>query len=471
MTFLANSIKNFFTHLSISHDSLQTLWVAYSGGVDSQVLLYVLTQLKSDLPYAIKAIHINHNIHMNSKLWAQHCDSICNHLGVDLEIRSIDIIRKSGQSLEELARNERYKMFQSTMHDNDCLLTAHHLEDQAETCMLQFLRGAGAKGMAAMPNMTKFGVGYLGRPLLNVSKHDILKFAAEHNMAWIEDDSNHDLSFTRNFLRHKIMPDLRKRWPSIDRTIKRVASHSAEADELLQDLAKLDLQIVAQNNDESLDVLLLKKYSYARQKNILRQWIETKNVILPTAKKLNAIISSVVYARCDANPVVKWGNVSVRRFKNRLWLVQDAFASFDHTQLYDLTAVIKAMLSGAKNSSILSIAGLGDIALNVETRFVKFHDSKQERQYLDIKTPLIKPHKSIGIDLQKLASASSVELRFRQGGELCRLPKRTATHKLKKLLQEFGVPPWERAKVPLLYVDGKLAQIVGFGVCASFSAN
>ncbi len=231
-----------------------TAWhVAYSGGMDSHVLLHSLAGLRDRLKLApLNAIHINHGLSEQAGNWAHHCQSICEQLAIPLQIINVDAQPVSGQSPEEAAREARYSALAGALPDNSCLLTAHHRRDQAETLMLQLLRGGGVQGTAAMPPWCEFAQGILLRPLLDCSHEQLLVYAAAHQLDWVDDDSNTDTRFDRNYLRHQVMPDLRQRWPAVDAILARVARRHAETSELLNDLAATDLITVQARSPDCL---------------------------------------------------------------------------------------------------------------------------------------------------------------------------------------------------------------------------
>jgi len=409
------------------------IWVAYSGGVDSHVLLHALLAAQNNFPQLdIKAVHVHHGLNSSADHWVRHCEAMCQYYQIDCEIKKVNIECHAGESLEAAARIARYQVFQSLIKADDLLLTAHHLDDQAETCFLQFLRGSGLKGLAAMPHRVKFYAGHLVRPFLNVSRLDILQYAKQNHLEWIEDDSNHDVRFTRNFLRYEIMPLLKKRWPNMAETIMRVSQHTAESDQLLMELAQQDIENIQGDDAHILWIDSLKKISYARQKNVLRFWIARMGFVLPSTVKLNQIIDEVLCARSDAMPLVKWKGAEIRRYQNQLYLLkpQEGFEQ-------------NARIVFSANESLTLPGTLGRLSLK-KTRGKGIHSKWLEKEMF---------------------------VTFRQGGESCCLVGRKGKHILKKLFQEWKVPVWQRNRIPLLYIENELAAIVGYTVCEKFSVN
>lgn len=398
-------------------------WVAYSGGLDSYVLLHKLHQEMQNYPEKkLHAIHINHHLHPHADLWQQHCRNICDALGVALEIVSIEVNPASGESLEEVARNKRYEALCHFIHSKDCLLTAHHQDDQAETLLLQLFRGAGPKGLASMPYIASFSEGYHARPFLNLERKILLEYASLHELKWIVDESNENISFDRNFLRHRILPLVKERWPSAAKSMSRSAKLCGQTIQILQqtianDLSKVILQ------DETLDIPQLNKFNFIRQTEIIRHWLMQKNISLPSEKKLLEILTTVINARRDANPYVKWKNGEVRRFRNGLYAFNHHHANNDLPLTWNLKTPLKLPLT---------------------SRFL----SAQKKHGKGLLLPTF----------------SNLDVKFNVRGLRCKItdgPTRT----LKNLFQEWKVPPWERPHVPLLFHGDKLVAIVGYATC------
>jgi tRNA(Ile)-lysidine synthase len=312
------------------------------------------------------------------------------------------------------------------------LLLAQHQDDQAETLLLQLLRGSGVKGLAAMPEITKINDYWQARPFLSLTRDQIQAYAESMGLDWIEDPTNSDNRFDRNYLRNLVFPVLKQRWPSLSETIARASRHQAEANLLLDELAELDFQACQLAEKTMLAIAPLKNLSTARQRNLLRYWIADRcEYPMPDSTQCQRIIDEVLPAAEDAEPQVSWNDVIVRRYRDVLYL------------------------------------GRGSAE-----RFVRW------RQTWDLKSPLVLPSgqrllatekKGQGLVLPETSDILSV--RFRQGGEKCRLPGRQHRHELKKLLQSWGVPPWQRDQIPLIYVGDELAQIVGYSLCEPFLAK
>jgi tRNA(Ile)-lysidine synthase len=410
----------------------QRYWVAYSGGCDSTVLLHALAMLRDQLPLELHALHINHNLHDAAPTWAAHCRAVCEALAIPLQEANVDARGFKGESPEAAARAARYRIFSEVLNAGDGLLLAHHRDDQAETLLLQLLRGSGPRGLAAMPVYRPQGAGWLGRPLLIFSRQDLCRYAEAEKLEWIDDPSNFDTDFDRNFLRQRVLPLLQDRWPAATTTLARAADHQAETAELLHQLAEEDWRLTAGPRADMLRIESLLRLSAERQRNVLRYWIDAVNALpLPDRQRLLRILTEVIPAAGDAEPCIRWPGGQVRRYAGLLYLLATEPASNATPLSWDFSDRLE----------------LGDGRI-LQT------------------TPV--NGKGLKANLPKIAS---ITVRFRQGGEVCRPAGRGHRHSLKNLLQEWGVPPWERSRVPLLYVNEDIAAVVGYCVCEPYQAE
>jgi tRNA(Ile)-lysidine synthase len=406
--------------------------VAYSGGLDSHVLLHALVQLRNTLPCSrLHAVHINHGIHADAAGWAQHCETVCRELGVSFEAITVTLPRQAGHSLEAVAREARYAALRRCSQADDLLLLAHHQDDQAETLLLQLLRGSGVKGLAAMPGCTPFAHGWLARPFLDVARAELHAYAVINQLHWVNDPSNQDTGYVRNFLRHEVMPMLRQRWPTVDTTLARVAQHQAEASALLDVLAQQDLTGISNTPATVINIEGLQRLPSARQRNVVRYWLhQCCQLPLPSTVQLQRILDEALTADADATPLVHWPGAEVRRYRTQLHAmtpIQPIEPGWQYP--WDLQAPV-ALPTG---ETLVCQAGQG---------------------------------RGLRRDL-----AHAVTIRFRRGGEYCRLPGRQHRHELKKLFQAWGVPPWQRDRIPLIYIGAELAQVLGYCICAPYSAD
>ena len=394
--------------------------IAYSGGLDSHVLLHLLSQIENT-SFKIRALYINHGLQEEADDWAIHCKNVCDGLGVAFQSLNLNLHLEKGESLEEVARKKRYKTLHSSLQEDEVLVTAHHQNDQAETLLLQLFRGAGVQGLASMPAIREFGpkadLRKHMRPLLNQTRQSLEDYAKLHKLNYIEDPSNSDQAFDRNFLRNIIMPQLRQRWIGIDKTISRAASIQAETKQILDEVAEADLSLLVEDDDtttNTLPISKLLKHTEAKQKLVVRYWISKNGFVNPSDKKLKHIFTDAIHASEDSQPLLEWQGAQIRRYHNRLYLLSPLLE-------HDATAVIP--WDGVNSLEIPSL----DL-------IVKPEDLPQTKQV--------------------------VTIRFRQGGEKVVIPKRGSIS-LKNLLQEAGVPPWVRSRLPLIYVGEKLVKIIG----------
>lgn len=407
--------------------------VAFSGGLDSQVLLHALCALRDQLAAGVGAVHVHHGLHADADRWEAHCRQACDELNVAYTSLRVDGRSVQGESPEAAARAARYQALSEWLPARHCLLTAQHQDDQAETLLLQLLRGSGVSGLAAMPVMTSLGVGQHLRPLLGVNRASLHRYALEHALSWIEDPSNLSTEYDRNYLRHQVMPVLRDRWPALSSSLSRSAAHCAEADDLIGQLAENDLQAVTATHAETLSVPAFVVLPRDRQRNVLRAWLKRRTCGTPSTAVLARIINDVFYSRSDAGPCVRWGRHAVRRYRDEVFCLQQA-ASRDTTRVLDWTL-----------SSRLTLPGAGGVLTA---------------------TPVS------GAGLRRTAvMAGRITVRWRKGGERCRPAGRGHQHSLKKMFQEQGVPPWERDRIPLIYIQEQLAMVPGFWVCEPFQAG
>ena len=302
--------------------------VALSGGVDSTALLAGLAEIRLDA-LRLRALHVNHGLHPNAPRWAAHCRKLARQLGVPLRVASVRVARERGASLEEAARVARYRCFAQQLRSGEVLLTAHTQDDQLETVLLQLFRGCGLPGLAAMPAVAPLGSGSLARPLLACSRPQLEAWTRARGLIWVEDDTNLDERFDRNYLRRRVLPAVRERWPGVGAAVARSARHAAEAQRLLATLARPDLERAS--DGAALSVKALRSLPAERRRNVLRLWIATAGRTLPDARRLEEIAGPLIDARADANPQVEWGGeapagrrIVVRRHADLLSLAERA---------------------------------------------------------------------------------------------------------------------------------------------------
>ena len=405
------------------------LVVALSGGVDSVVLLHALLALRDTHPFSLQAVHVHHGLSPNADRWAGFCAELCASYAVDLSVHRVVVPPDDPAGVEAAARRERQRVFAAL--DADFLLTAHQQDDQAETLLLQLLRGAGPKGLAGMAEV-QVRTGWratLLRPLLGVARADVLEHAQAQGLDWVDDESNRDPRYRRNLLRQQVLPRLAAGFPGSGATLARAAALQADAAELLDDLARLDAAGAIAG--ERLDCGALARLSVPRARNLLRHFVELHGQPMPSARRLDQALHQLLAARHDARPCVRLGEVELWRFRGGAYLVPAAPGPAAPVRWQGEATVWVAAAGVNVRMEAVTGAGLKRDALE----------------------------------------AGEVMLGVRQGGERLRLHPGGPRRSLKNLLQEHAVPPWRRARLPLLWCDGRLAWAAGIGFDADLAAG
>jgi len=427
---------------AISKHPEMPLVIAYSGGVDSQVLLHALALLKQknlvspSTSNPITVCHVNHGLSANASTWQAFTEQECFKLNLKLIVSQVTVQAQAQQSLEALARDARYQALQSIYERPSVIITGHHSDDQAETFLLALKRGSGLKGLSAMAPESKLTKDLLVRPLLNISRAEIIAYAKAHDLAWVEDESNADTRFDRNFIRNDIMPLLAERWPSIASTINRSSEHCREGQLLLNELATEDLSI-CQNESDSLFVESLNKLSKARFNNLIRYFLAQHHFLMPSTEQL-AQLRQQLSANDDKNPEVKVGGCYLRRYKESLYLTAD-FADVSEWQTDVITCETEHVINLPNHLGHLNF--YKNVLINV-----------QEGSQL-----VVMPEKG-----------QKVTIRFSHNNPKCLPDYRNHSRSLKKVLQELNIPPWQRKRIPFLYFDDVLVAVIGFFVCQDF---
>lgn len=406
--------------------------LAYSGGVDSQVLLHLLHQIQQQpelhgsLQFNLSAVYIDHQLQAESSAWSEHCAQQCAALNIPFQSIAVDARAKTGESPEAAARAARYGALKNVIQPGMCLLTAQHQDDQVETVLIQLLRGAGAAGLSAMPECNEFGKGWHARPLLNVSQRAIHAYAEQHQLKWVEDPSNQLPHYDRNFLRQGIMPKLKQRWPSVNKTLGRFARQQAENNALLEELALTDLATL-QQTDGSIQLAALRQLSSARARNALRYWIKTHQASMPSSALLEQLLQQIQADSHDNHLCISWGDNEVRRFRDALYLQKQS--------QHDAQQVIA-------------------------------WDGEQRLELPSLDKTLEFIHTQTTADITYLLKAEILDMlltiRFRQGGERIQPAGRQGHRELKKLFQEASVAEWQRSRIPLLYAGDQLVAVAGY---------
>ncbi|MEX0951514.1 MAG: tRNA lysidine(34) synthetase TilS [Gammaproteobacteria bacterium] len=423
--FSAAYLAGYLRQLSLPQNFL----LAYSGGMDSHVLLHALSCITAP-GWSVAAVHINHGLHPAAGDWAQHCRQTCERLQVPITVIDIDASPRAGESPEACARIARYTALGAHLAPGQVLLTAHHLDDQAETCLLQLLRGSGVRGLAAMPARQTFAKGEMVRPLLEINREELLVYARSEQLNWVEDNSNQDVQFDRNYLRQQVMPVLQARWPAANRSFSQSSRHAAEASELLDELAAGDLQR-GQHSTDQLDLRILSGLPALRSSNVLRYWLHSANVRPPGRKRLQEFVRQLQQANVDRTPRLVWDDVEL--------------CCYQHT-LYLLKALPYRLSTDTLQCNIKAMPELPYGQLRLEH--------------------------AVGTGLAyHYLQDNNLRIRFRHGGEKIQLAGHAEHKTLKNILQEHKLPPWLRDFLPLIYYDNILVMIPGIGTVEGYQAR
>jgi tRNA(Ile)-lysidine synthase len=415
------------------------LCVAFSGGADSTALLAALTRLRP-APRALRAVHVDHGLQRDSASWAAHAVEAARALGVPCEVLEAKVVRVRGESPEARARAARYRLLAGALQAGEVLLTAHHEDDQLETVLLMLLRGAGVAGLAAMPELAPFAGGFLARPLLTRSRAELEAFVRTAGLPYLEDPSNLDESFDRNFLRRRVLPAVRERWPGAAATVGRTARHAAEAQQLLESLARADLG--AARHGASLAASGLRALPPERRRNALRFWIAARGFTVPPAARLAEIAGPMLAARADTQPTVEWPGVRLER----------------HAGLLTLYPAGNSAGAGAAQGA----AAPREIAW--AWRAEPVCRLPGDLGQIELRSDAYGP-----VNLAALPARLTV--RWRRGGERLVVAPGGARRTLKSLLRESQLPPARRARLPLLYGGERLLAVADLWLDESVQAG
>lgn len=407
------------------------IWVAYSGGMDSSVLLHLIYLNKNKLNQEINVVYVNHGLQKKSIEWGKFCEKQSEQYGLAFTQLDIEGAVPNGVSIEAWAREQRYALIAGLMEEDDFLFTGHHQDDQVETFFLQALRGGGPKGLAAMPQCKNFGGGIHARPLLGFKRSQLLFYANENDLCWHEDVSNTDKKYDRNYLRKNILPEIEQRWPAYRETTQRLISHQQDCALLLQEIGLEDLKFALYQDTSNLQLEALKALSIPRQKNIIFTWLKELQLESPGSRHIDQIVSDLINSENENSPCVNWKDVEVRRYRQLLYASKAMSRNIEKKEYnWNLTQTLTIM----------------DEVL------------------------IAKPNVGSGISQEKIKN-SEIVIRYRQGGEKIQPHNKAHSISVKQLFQERGVLPWLRDRFPLIYVDDKLAVIPGLCVDKNYSAD
>jgi tRNA(Ile)-lysidine synthase len=400
--------------------------------MDSVVLLHLLHKLSPRFSWKLSALHVHHGISPNADSWAYFCAQLCNRYNISLQIEHVNIMPMRDQhGVEAAARKLRHDAF--SKQACDFVVLAHHADDQAETLLLQLLRGAGVKGAAAMP-ILKPGTAMIHkilRPLLEIQRRSLLDYAQQNELHWIEDESNTDTYYPRNFLRQRVLPLLEEKFPSYRDTLVRSSQHFAEAAELLDELAQQDAQ--GWDTSSPIEILLLQTLTRPRAKNLLRFVLQNCGAPMPPVKLLDELLRQLLDAKEDTDLCIEYGGWQVRCYQNKAYVLRE-LVNFDP----DIRQIWQ---------------GESELAWPASNLCLQFNQTQGQ-----------------GMSLKKLQSAP-VTFRLRSGGEKLRPFLNAPTRSLKNLLQEHKVPPWMRERLPLMFCGDELVCVVGVAIAANYYAE
>ena len=401
--------------------------VAFSGGLDSTTLLHALAQSPAARERGLRAVHVNHGLHSDSAMWERHCQAFASALGVEILLRRVEVARRSDLGLEASARRARYGEIETLLGVGEILALAHHRDDQTETVLLKLLRGAGPEGMGAMRPLRRLGQGLAWRPLLGLPRASLREYTVGHGLQWLSDPSNDDPGIDRNYLRLQVLPRILARWPEAGASIALSSNWARDVAAYVDTQAQHALAGVRGLDPATLRFREWLDLPAALRDPVLRQWLRGIGLAEPTHFQASELLRQISEAGEDRQPCVRWPGVEVRRYRDLLFAM----------------------------------------------RPVQYppHDWHGEFDGRDLQLPL-------DLGILRLASSrtdarlpQALQVRFRRGGESLRLSGDGPTRELRDLLQESGVPPWQRARLPLLFdADERLLAVADLYLAADASA-
>lgn len=402
------------------------IWVAYSGGLDSTCLLHLLAC--SSLANRVHSIHVNHQLSANADAWQKQCVQTAENMGIPIQTEVVDVIDQ-GKGTESAARAQRYAVFHSVLDSDDILLIGHHQSDMLETLLFRLFRGAGLKGLASIPKSRACGKGTLFRPLLSVSREELVVYAEQHRLSWVEDESNQNDTYDRNYIRSHVIPVIKARWPKVEQKAFLTGHLLSESESLLGEYGEEDLRLCQRREErlgQSIDLIQFERYGLDRQRHIIRVWTHSCGYSLPDHRQLEQL-PSVVQAAQDGCPCLSWGQCELRRYQNRLYLLPKV--------------------------SVESHAG--------QSWTIDWSPQQQPELVLPWGDKIV-----FQVNGRPSKTDFSLSVSLRQPGLRCRPESRARSQSLKKLLQEYQLEPWLRERVPLIFYQGHLVAVGDLWFCA-----
>ncbi|NVK88953.1 MAG: tRNA lysidine(34) synthetase TilS [Gammaproteobacteria bacterium] len=436
-----NALQHALQQSLAAFPQLKRLWVGLSGGLDSCVLLHACQSIVAEQQLQLYALHVNHGLSANADHWQAFAKDFAAQVGAEFCALPVSV-REQGKGIEDAARTARYEAFDRTLAEHagtpatDVLLLAHHQDDQVETLLLNLLRGAGVRGARGMSTVSERSHGTCVRPWLNLPQQQLRDYAANHQLEWVDDESNQSLQFNRNYLRHQILPLIAERWPGYRATLSRFSTTQANTQQLIEQWSSEDLAQVLDANNR-IDLAGLCTFSLERQMHILHTWILSVSQQLPPAAQLEEFLRQVNQAAAQKTACIEWQDWAIRQSQNWLCLVAQQCAPelpFNY-HWQDLT--IPLVVAETAQQLLM-----------------------QKAHQTDSNLTLLPPANNV-----------AVTVRSRSGGERIRLPNRAHSTSLKKLFQAAQIPHWQRNQLPLIYYGAHLVCVPGVAVAAEFASD
>lgn len=412
---MANVIDELARRLAQLPQTAGGIVVGFSGGMDSSVLLHALAQLPAARKRGLRALHIDHRLHADSTDWTRHCLEFAASLSVPFDYVAVEVARDAGSGLEDAARRARFAAFGTRLAPGEVLALAQHRDDQAETILLKLLRGAGPQGLGGMRLLRRHENGYLWRPLLELPRALVADYAQAHALQWIDDPSNADTYLRRNFLRAQILPRLSQRWPDAAAALAHSATWARAAADFIDVQAQRALEQISGAEPATLAWQPWLALPDALRDPVLRLWLRALGLDEPAHFHVLELERQVHDAAPDRMPCVRWGDTELRRYH-------------EHLHAMRTLPPVPPDWSSPWDGAALVLPGGGTLALEGQTGAV-------------IKLPL------------------PLRVSYRRGGERLQLAGNAHTRQLRSLLQEAGIPPWLRSRIPLIYAGGALIAV------------
>lgn len=420
-------IFDFLDQMLVSHATVTRVYVAFSGGMDSTVLLHQTRawQFARSAAPPVTAWHVNHKMQEASGDWEAHCAQICTQWELPFRVAQVKV-RPDGRGHEAAARDARYAVFEEGLLEDEILLMAHHLDDQVETFFLRLMRGSGLRGLSGMPVQRTLGRGQLLRPLLNEDGAALQSYALANDLVYVEDASNEDTSLDRNYLRKEVMPLLARRWPAYRKTVDRASRHVSSALLTLEDHLPKPVTVYSTLGDPGVPMQVLSGSARDVATIRLRSWLHSKGLAMPGSAVTEEFLRQLNEGIEGSAPRLDCGDYALQRYGDAVYLIPELTGERDRAS-YSLRA----------GESCL-VGGVGLLSLTKASKH--------------------------GVVIQ---ADESLEIVWRSGGERCRPLGRDHSQTLKKLLQERSVPPWWRASVPLLFCGDEMLAVGDLWFCES----